>query len=1240
MSNIQSIQNALIAINETVFQDLCDSFLVSINRDYTAFSRTGSQVGKQKTKKGTPDSCFWQKNGKFVFVEYSTNVTSGVSKLISDVEKCLDKSKTGISIDSISKIILFLNFNLKPNEIKSVSDILVGTGIELELYPLDMLALELSINHRNIAHEYLNIPLDSGQVVSIEQFIEEYDKASKGIATPLNNPFVHRENELKELSDYIAKNDLIILSGAPGVGKTKLALEAIRGFVKDNITYSAYCISYKHASLIEDLNQYLHQDKDYILFVDDANRIDSLGQILGFYKSQRKGNLKILITVRDYAYHAVERCFGESKYVSYSIDKLTDEHIIDIIKSEPFNILNNRYHREITRVAEGNPRLAIMAALVAIEKQSLLAFHDSSDLFERYFSTFINDEGEFAESINIRILGLIAFFHVLPYKDKESITPILETFKLGYDDFIEHIDRLERLELIEIQYEHVKVPEQNMATYFFYKAFIKEGLLSFDNLLEKYYKNQKTRFRDCIIPTNNTFGYNNVITRIRPALKKYFDLINCDKETTLDFLSVFCVYLQEEALGFLYNMIIGMPDSNVPQTGICYVNEDYLFKHDCVIELLGDLFYTHNNLKDFIELSFEYVRKQPCHFSELIDKINNVLTFKTFDADYGFDRQRTLYKVLIKGVNQKDIIYTKAFYELSKTFLLFKFEQTEAWRNHSFSFYHYPLPCNSFIKDLRKDIWDCLNTNYSEDGFTLLKDYTHQTLDVVKEIMEYDTPFVCSIIENHLNPDSLIHCKYVQELIRWYKRNGIKFSDLEELSRIYTSRIYEMYLKVSWDRLRDKDYFQYDDYNEYSRLKEKEIRESFVFEDKQNIDSFYNDFITIVKSENESNRYNYGKVLDIIVVVTFQNHFDLGVYLLEVIIKKNLIGYIPYKALEVALSTEEKADNLWTLIQRNADVNCNEEWEMAFYHYVPDSLVCDKYIQGVKQTISNWNSTRFLNLNSLQKFFVADSNLLNDVFEIIAQKDETQNFHILEYDLKEIFSNVLGVNIELAKRVYIRQAIAQHHFDYKKDILLIILAKDSRFLIDYVDALYFNNSTESKLDSNSVLSIVWDIDNSEEILKEIFKKYHKSRPYSSNEHFGNSFFVNLSKENEERAGKFLLDYCRENYDDVNIMNFIIDITRISMKGYYSQVLLLYISITQDKEMFSKIHWCMNEGAYVGDVIIGDIEAAKWTNVLSVVNQSDIGYKLIPIKQYINSRIESYQRYAEQERKSKFMDTEY
>ena len=49
MSRLQSIENALIEINETVFQELCDSYLVLRNPNYAAFSRTGSQSGKQKT---------------------------------------------------------------------------------------------------------------------------------------------------------------------------------------------------------------------------------------------------------------------------------------------------------------------------------------------------------------------------------------------------------------------------------------------------------------------------------------------------------------------------------------------------------------------------------------------------------------------------------------------------------------------------------------------------------------------------------------------------------------------------------------------------------------------------------------------------------------------------------------------------------------------------------------------------------------------------------------------------------------------------------------------------------------------------------------------------------------------------------------------------------------------------------------------------------------------------------------
>ncbi|WP_138273620.1 hypothetical protein [Bacteroides fragilis] len=49
MSRLQTIENALASINETIFQELCDSFLILKNENYRAFSRVGSQSGKQKT---------------------------------------------------------------------------------------------------------------------------------------------------------------------------------------------------------------------------------------------------------------------------------------------------------------------------------------------------------------------------------------------------------------------------------------------------------------------------------------------------------------------------------------------------------------------------------------------------------------------------------------------------------------------------------------------------------------------------------------------------------------------------------------------------------------------------------------------------------------------------------------------------------------------------------------------------------------------------------------------------------------------------------------------------------------------------------------------------------------------------------------------------------------------------------------------------------------------------------------
>ena len=80
--SLQEVENAIRVMNQAAFQELGDLFMISRNRDYSAFVCIGSQYGKQKTTKGTPDTFILTHDGKYIMVEYSTNETQKEKKLI------------------------------------------------------------------------------------------------------------------------------------------------------------------------------------------------------------------------------------------------------------------------------------------------------------------------------------------------------------------------------------------------------------------------------------------------------------------------------------------------------------------------------------------------------------------------------------------------------------------------------------------------------------------------------------------------------------------------------------------------------------------------------------------------------------------------------------------------------------------------------------------------------------------------------------------------------------------------------------------------------------------------------------------------------------------------------------------------------------------------------------------------------------------------------------------------------
>ncbi|MCF2443228.1 hypothetical protein L0657_04610 [Dyadobacter sp. CY345] len=95
--------------------------------------------------------------------------------------------------------------------------------------------------------------------------------------------------------------------------------------------------------------------------------------------------------------------------------------------------------------------------------------------------------------------------------------------------------------------------------------------------------------------------------------------------------------------------------------------------------------------------------------------------------------------------------------------------------------------------------------------------------------------------------------------------------------------------------------------------------------------------------------------------------------------------------------------------------------------------------------------------------------------------------------------------------------------------------------------------------------------------------------------------------------------------------------RHSMREMFDEILLLFLSLSQDREIFSKIWWRGNGTSGSGNVILADIEMADWRNILSIVEKSTVGIKLIPIKKYLSEQIEHCKKSGDWERQSRFLE---
>lgn len=164
MSRLTDIKAKINVLEGGAFQELCDALLA--RKGYEGIHAYGMQAGTMKTTKGNPDTYFKSKNGKYIFVAYTTQKDNLFEKAKDDIEKCLDPEKTGIQEKDIEEIIFcHTSSNLSAGEDKKLKDICSQKGILFDIYGIDRIADEIYRKYKILAKDHLGMSIDTNQIL-------------------------------------------------------------------------------------------------------------------------------------------------------------------------------------------------------------------------------------------------------------------------------------------------------------------------------------------------------------------------------------------------------------------------------------------------------------------------------------------------------------------------------------------------------------------------------------------------------------------------------------------------------------------------------------------------------------------------------------------------------------------------------------------------------------------------------------------------------------------------------------------------------------------------------------------------------------------------------------------------------------------------------------------------------------------------------------------------------------------
>lgn len=1089
MSKLNEIQAAILGLDGGQFQKLSDRYIYK-KFGYKYIMDYGSHSGTNKTTKGVPDTYFPLENGKYVFVMYGSHENNAFKKIKKDIQDCLNETKTGIEISKIQQIICcHTSSNISPKQDAELRKTCSDLGVLLDIVGIGTISQDLLSYYQIIAREELGVAVDSGQILSIDEFVKAYDE--NPMVTPIGIGIYGRDTEIKDSLVKIKESKVLMVYGNSGVGKTRLILEVCRTFTNTHKDTVCYCVKNNSMSLYEDLKAFIEINKEYLIFIDDANQTSDLSHLIE-YVNKENYKVKIIISVRDYARDRTEKIVkGFLIPEHFLLKPMTNEQINEIMKKE-LDIINPVYLEHINLIAKGNPRLAILAGRISKNK-TLRDIVNIEQLFESYYGRIVEDIDLFQSGTAIRIAGLIAFFNTINLEDTESENIVLHFAGVNRVELSDTVNKLHSMEIVDLfENSAIKISEQSMGNYLLYYVFAKQRLIKISDIVRKCFP----AYRQKIIYAFNTiiklFYTEEISNYLTSEIGIVWDEYAVQGNSNfIEYMKMFYSVRELETLKYLDDIVNQFDEAfyDVTQINFDQLNNNH-HVDDMYLNILKG--YNHSsNRRVAIELIIKYFKKRPDMFMDF---------YFCLTDGFGIDRKSYYHDYVVQqDVIDILILETKSFTEhnvnmlfirVAEIYLKLVFHPTESSDNRRITWYTTPVNCTDGSKQYRKKIWQALVELYPKPGYQdlilkIIEHYKRGASDCDTNMVLFDLENIYAFIRTNLDKSCYKHCRIVKKISNL---SSAMPNDIKEFLNNQTFNIYEL--------LKGKRHLE-----EYDYRKEKELNKVDInsYISNYSIDDFIKlfDFFSEIQLDHSREIWEVNEGLSMLFEL-MSTQQDIYPDIVKAYIEKdtpldanpNTIVYSLIKTI---------GDNEAYQLLTTCVFNQKARWISIYFASLNDTQISEINLERLNEFLFNDETIRTGStptLDVLEKFIVLDEQIVFRTTCFLIDRNDInprQLTNFIRFGLhenKSDFDKLLkyySVDLSVLRTAYFLSLKCDRHMDYDSWFLRNMLIADSSFLKKFI--LFTVENDKLYHDCSPSLAVIWLLDNWVQLAWEAVEEY-------------------------------------------------------------------------------------------------------------------------------------------------------